>query len=75
MSLFEVGGKANFGKFATRHFRIKIGVPGTSCLGLAARFADRLIVLADGRVAADGPPRGPAAGHHVTQPVAWSRRP
>lgn len=60
-------------------------------LGLAARFADRVIVLANGRVAADGPPDEalrPAVidaaygvGFRtvildgVTQPVAWSRQP
>ena len=60
-------------------------------LGLAARFADRVIVLAGGRVAADGPPAeslrpaviDAAYGvgfrtvilEGVTQPVAWSRRP
>ena len=60
-------------------------------LGLAARFADRVIVLAGGRVAADGPPDealrpaiiDAAYGvgfrtvilEGVTQPVAWSRRP
>ncbi len=60
-------------------------------LGLAARFADRVIVLASGRVAADGPPDealrpaviDAAYGvsfrtvilDGVTQPVAWSRRP
>lgn len=58
-------------------------------LGLAARFADRVIVLAEGRVVADGPPRealrpaviDSAYGvgfrtvivEGVTQPVAWSR--
>lgn len=58
-------------------------------LGLAARFADRVIVLANGRVAADGPPDEalrPAVidvaygvgfrtvnVEGVTQPVAWSR--
>ncbi len=58
-------------------------------LGLAARFADRVIVLAAGRVAADGLPRtalapeiiGPAYGvgfrtvtvDGVDQPVAWTR--
>ena len=58
-------------------------------LGLAARFADRVIVLANGRVAADGPPDEalqPAvidaaygvgfrtvSVEGVTQPVAWSR--
>jgi iron complex transport system ATP-binding protein len=60
-------------------------------LGLAARFADRVVVLANGRVAADGPPDEalrPAiidvaygVGFRsvivdgVTQPVAWSRHP
>jgi iron complex transport system ATP-binding protein len=60
-------------------------------LGLAARFADRVIVLAGGKVAADGPPDealrpaiiDTAYGvgfrtvilEGVTQPVAWSRRP
>ncbi len=60
-------------------------------LGLAARFADRVIVLAGSRVAADGPPDealrpaiiDAAYGvgfrtvilEGVTQPVAWSRRP
>lgn len=60
-------------------------------LGLAARFADRVIVLANGRVAADGPPDealrpaviDAAYGvsfrtvilDGVTQPVAWSRGP
>lgn len=60
-------------------------------LGLAARFADRVVVLADGRVAADGPPDealrpaviDAAYGvgfrtvslEGVAQPVAWSRRP
>lgn len=59
-------------------------------LGLAARFADRIIVLADAKVAADGPPEealradvvDAAYGvgfRHVTidgvvQPVAWQRR-
>ena len=58
-------------------------------LGLAARFADRVIVLANGRVAADGPPDQAlrpavidaaygvvfrtALLDGVTQPVAWSR--
>lgn len=58
-------------------------------LGLAARFADRIVVLADHKVAADGPPSvALAAGvieaaygvtfRHVTidgipQPVAWER--
>ena len=28
MLLFEVGDNASFGKFATRHCRIKTGVPG-----------------------------------------------
>ncbi|MBI2741996.1 MAG: ABC transporter ATP-binding protein [Rhodospirillales bacterium] len=60
-------------------------------LGLAARFADRVIVLANARVAADGPPDEalrPAVidaaygvGFRtiiidgVTQPIAWSRQP
>jgi iron complex transport system ATP-binding protein len=60
-------------------------------LGLAARFADRVVVLANGRIAADGPPAealrpqviDAAYGvgfrtvvlEGVTQPVAWSRRP
>ena len=58
-------------------------------LGLAARFADRVVVLAGGRVAADGPP---AVALHdaliasvygvqfrsvaidgISQPVAWRR--
>ena len=59
-------------------------------LGLAARFADRIIVLADAKVAADGSPEealraevvNAAYGvgfRHVTidgvlQPVAWQRR-
>jgi iron complex transport system ATP-binding protein len=60
-------------------------------LGLAARFADRVVVLAEGRVAADGPP-AVALRHEVIdaaygvafrtvlidgipQPVAWSREP
>ncbi len=59
-------------------------------LGLAARFADRVVVLANHKVAADGPPGvALAAGvidaaygvafRHVTvdgvpQPVAWERR-
>jgi len=58
-------------------------------LGLAARFADRIVVLADHRVAADGPPSTALAGgvieaaygvafRHVVidgilQPVAWER--
>ena len=58
-------------------------------LGLAARFADRIVVLADHKVAADGPPTiALAAGvieaaygvtfRHLTvdgipQPVAWER--
>ena len=58
-------------------------------LGLAARFADRIVVLADHKVAADGPPDiALAAGvidtaygvtfRHITidgvpQPVAWER--
>lgn len=58
-------------------------------LGLAARFADRIVVLADHKVAADGPPAVALAGgvieaaygvtfRHVTidgisQPVAWER--
>jgi iron complex transport system ATP-binding protein len=58
-------------------------------LGLAARFSDRIVVLADHRVAADGPPSTALAGavieaaygvtfRHVTidgilQPVAWER--
>ena len=58
-------------------------------LGLAARFADRIVVLADHKVAADGPPSvALAAGvieaaygvtfRHLTvdgipQPVAWER--
>jgi iron complex transport system ATP-binding protein len=60
-------------------------------LGLAARFADRVVVLAQGRVAADGPPDAalqPAvieaaygvgfrllAVDGVPVPVAWGRRP
>lgn len=59
-------------------------------LGLAARFADRIVVLADHKVAADGPPdMALAAGvidaaygvtfRHITvdgvpQPVAWERQ-
>ena len=59
-------------------------------LGLAARFADRIVVLADHKVAADGPPGVALAAdvidaaygvkfRHVTvdgvpQPVAWERR-
>jgi iron complex transport system ATP-binding protein len=58
-------------------------------LGLAARFADRVVVLAHGRVAADGPPAealdedliGRVYGVEfktmaidgTTQPVAWRR--
>jgi iron complex transport system ATP-binding protein len=60
-------------------------------LGLAARFADRVVVLAGGKVAADGPaalalqPEVIDAAYGVgfrtltidgiVQPVAWSRRP
>jgi iron complex transport system ATP-binding protein len=44
-------------------------------LGLAARFADRVIVLSAGRVAADGPPDEALRPAIMTQPVAWSRRP
>lgn len=59
-------------------------------LGLAARFADRIVVLAEARVAADGPPETALRAEvvdaaygvgfrHVTidgvlQPVAWERR-
>jgi iron complex transport system ATP-binding protein len=59
-------------------------------LGLAARFADRIVVLADAKVAADGPPEAALRAEvidaaygvgfrHVTidgvvQPVAWQRR-
>lgn len=59
-------------------------------LGLAARFADRVVVLADGRVAADGRPAEAlqpeiidaaySVGFRtvtldgVDQPVAWTRR-
>lgn len=60
-------------------------------LGLAARFADRVVVLAAGKIAADGPPAealrpeviDAAYGvgfrsivlDGVVQPVAWRRRP
>lgn len=60
-------------------------------LGLAARFADRVIVLADGRIAADGPAEAAlrveviddayGVGFRnvtidgIVQPVAWSRQP
>ena len=60
-------------------------------LGLAARFADRVIVLADGKIAADGPAEialraeviDAAYGvgfrnimiDGIVQPVAWSRQP
>ena len=60
-------------------------------LGLAARFADRVVVLAQGRVVADGPPGAALRAEvidgaygvgfrmvvvdGVSQPVAWTRHP
>jgi iron complex transport system ATP-binding protein len=59
-------------------------------LGLAARFADRVVVLAEGKVVADGPPSLALRSEvidaaydvgfrsltidGIVQPVAWSRR-